>query len=43
MRDEGAAVGGKRRATLPYEAASLTETAGRARLVRHGRRAGEGA
>ncbi|WP_414495601.1 DUF6380 family protein [Streptomyces sp. CRN 30] len=38
--DEG---GEKRRATLRWPAASLTETAGRAPLDRHGGRPGEGA
>ncbi|WP_374385356.1 DUF6380 family protein [Streptomyces sp. D2-8] len=43
MRDTGAAVGEKRRATLRRGAASLTETAGRAAFEQHARAAGEGA
>ncbi|MFG3717657.1 DUF6380 family protein [Streptomyces massasporeus] len=43
MRDTGAAVGGKRRATLRREVASLTETAGRAPLEQHASARGEGA
>ncbi|MFC9503195.1 DUF6380 family protein [Streptomyces sp. NPDC057002] len=43
MRDKGAAIGRKRRATLRRGAASLTEMAGRASFEPHGRRAGEGA
>ncbi|MFF7891577.1 MULTISPECIES: DUF6380 family protein [Streptomyces] len=38
-----AATGAKRRATLRPGAASLTETAGRARFEQHDRAAGEGA
>ncbi|MGV9498541.1 DUF6380 family protein [Streptomyces sp. NPDC003642] len=43
MTDEGAAIGGKRWATLRPGSASLTETAVRARSGQRGRRAGEGA
>ncbi|MFD9984381.1 DUF6380 family protein [Streptomyces massasporeus] len=43
MRDTGAAVGGKRRATLRRGAASLTETAGRAPFEQHASARGEGA
>ncbi|MFF8933596.1 DUF6380 family protein [Streptomyces paradoxus] len=39
----GRTVGDNRRATLRRGAASLTETAGRAPMKRHGRRAGKGA
>lgn len=39
----GQTVGDNRRATLRCWAASLTETAGRAPIERHGRRAGKGA
>ncbi|MEU1913006.1 DUF6380 family protein [Streptomyces massasporeus] len=43
MRDTGAAVGGKRRATLRRGAASLTKTAGRAPFEQHASAMGEGA
>ncbi|WP_369194842.1 DUF6380 family protein [Streptomyces djakartensis] len=42
MSDEGAATEGKGRATLRPGAASLTQTASRAGIARHGRHAGEG-
>jgi hypothetical protein len=40
---QGDATGEKRRATLHRPPASLTETADRAPLTHHGRRAGKGA
>ncbi|MFJ4282619.1 DUF6380 family protein [Streptomyces massasporeus] len=43
MRDTGAAVGGKRRATLRHGAASLTQTAGRAPFEQQAPARGEGA
>ncbi|MFB8244243.1 DUF6380 family protein [Streptomyces sp. NPDC055952] len=42
MSGEGAAADAKRRATLRPGGASLTQTASRAGIARHGRRAGEG-
>ncbi|MEW2806273.1 DUF6380 family protein [Streptomyces massasporeus] len=42
MRDTGAAVGEKRRATLRREVASLTETAGRAPFEQQASAMGEG-
>ncbi|MER5214571.1 DUF6380 family protein [Streptomyces sp. NPDC002838] len=41
--DQSDVSGEKRRATLRWRAASLTETVGREPFKQHGRRAGEGA